>query len=119
VRERRSSPAVASAFAELATRRFQPATPSLRPGARLFRVAAVCALVAWVLLQVSATAFPYLGLPAWAVTLVIVLSLLFFPLALVLAWAFDLTPEGVKRATPAPGDTDADHPIAYRCLGGT
>jgi hypothetical protein len=84
----------------------------------VFRVAAVYALVAWVLVQVSATAFPYLGLPDWTVTLVIVLSLLFFPLALVLAWAFDLTPEGVRRATPAPGDTDADHPVAYQASAG-
>jgi TolB-like protein/Tfp pilus assembly protein PilF len=67
---------------------------------RVFRVAAAYAIVAWLVIQIAATTFPYLGLPAWAVTLVIVLIALGLPVALVLAWAYDITPEGLVRAEP-------------------
>jgi eukaryotic-like serine/threonine-protein kinase len=68
----------------------------------VFRVAAAYAVVGWVLVQVSATTFPHLSLPDWAVPLVIVLVAIGFPVALVLAWAFDLTPDGIRR-TALPG----------------
>jgi adenylate cyclase len=70
---------------------------------RVFRVAAAyaaCAFVAW---QAADIAFPALDLPGWAVTFVVVASLLGFPLALVLAWIFDVTSEGVVRTSPAGG----------------
>lgn len=87
--------------------------PSFRPGAlfrelrrrRVFRVAAIYAIVGWVVVEVAATTFPHLGLPAWAVTLVIALTILGFPLALVAAWAYDVTPDGVVRTGP-PGDAE-------------
>lgn len=63
----------------------------------VFRVAAAYAVVAWLLIEVSDTIFPRLGLPDWTVTFVIVLLLLGFPLALFFAWAYELTPEGLKR----------------------
>jgi TolB-like protein len=68
--------------------------------------------VAWLLIEISDTIFPRLGLPDWTVTLVIVLMILGFPVALLLSWAYELTPEGVKRsdnvaprsaAEPGPG----------------
>lgn len=71
---------------------------------RVLRVAAVYAAVGWLVVEVSATTFPLLALPRWAATLVLVLVLLGFPLAVALAWAFDVTPEGVRRA----GSTDSD-----------
>jgi len=61
------------------------------------RVGAAYLVVAWLLIEVSDTIFPRLGLPDWTVTLVIALAILAFPLALFLSWAFELTPEGVKR----------------------
>lgn len=64
----------------------------------VFRVAAVYALVSWVVIQVANVVFPRLGLPSWTVTLVIVLVALGFPLALVVAWAFEMSPEGVRRS---------------------
>jgi TolB-like protein len=64
----------------------------------VYKVAIAYGVVAWLLIQVSDTVFPRLNLPDWAVTLVIVLVLLGFPVAVVLAWAFELTPEGVVRA---------------------
>jgi len=63
----------------------------------VYKVAVAYGIVAWLLIQVSDTVFPRLNLPDRAVTLVIVLLILGFPVALVLAWAFELTPEGIKR----------------------
>jgi TolB-like protein len=72
---------------------------------RVFRVMAVYGIVAFVILQVADIALPGLGLPEWTITLILVLTLLGFPVAIVLAWAFDLTPEGVQRtAEAAPGE---------------
>ncbi len=63
----------------------------------VFRVGGAYAVVAWLLIEISDTIFPRLGLPEWTVTFVIALLLLGFPVALFMAWAFELTPEGVKR----------------------
>jgi TolB-like protein/Flp pilus assembly protein TadD len=62
----------------------------------VIRVAIVYAVAAWLLIEIAATTFPILQLPDWSVTLVTVLVLIGFPLALILAWAFELTPEGIK-----------------------
>lgn len=76
---------------------------------KVYRVAATYAVVGFVLVQVADLTFVRLGLPSWTVTLVIVLVAMGFPLALVLAWAFEVTPEGVRRTPgqehdePAPG----------------
>jgi TolB-like protein/Tfp pilus assembly protein PilF len=67
---------------------------------RVFRVAVAYLVVAWLLVQVSNTTFPHLGLPVWSITLVIVLALVGFPLAVVLAWAFEMTPGRVTRDGP-------------------
>jgi TolB-like protein/tetratricopeptide (TPR) repeat protein len=64
---------------------------------KVFRVVAVYAVVAWLLVQVAETTFEPMGLPAWTVKLVITLAILGLPLACVLAWAFDVTPKGVER----------------------
>lgn len=64
------------------------------------RVAGVYAVAAWAAVEVSATVFPLLGLPEWTTKLVVVLALLGFPVAFVLAWVFDLTPGGVRRTLP-------------------
>ena len=62
----------------------------------VIKVAIAYAVIAWVLMQVAATTFPALNLPDWTITLVAVLILIGFPLALIFAWAFELTPEGIK-----------------------
>lgn len=71
---------------------------------RVFRVAVMYALVAWVLMQIGEIVFPALQLPDWSLTLLVVLLAFVFPVVLVLAWAFDLTPSGVVRT---PSDADA------------
>lgn len=77
---------------------------------RVIRVALVYVAVSYVIAEAADLVFPRLQLPDWTVTLVIGLAIVGFPLALVLAWAFELTPEGV-RPTPPPTPTDAaEHP---------
>jgi TolB-like protein/Tfp pilus assembly protein PilF len=63
----------------------------------VFRVGVAYAIVGWLLLEVASVIFPGLHLPDWTLTFLIVLVVAGFPLALILAWAFEMTPEGVKR----------------------
>jgi len=74
-------------------------TPVLRELKRrkVFRVAAVYAVVAWLLVQIIVAVEKPLGLPDWSDTLVIVVAMVGFPLALVLAWAFQIAPDGATR----------------------
>ena len=67
---------------------------------RVVRVAIVYGAVAFTVLQAADLVVPRLQLPDWTVTLMVVLALLGFPIALVLAWAFELTPDGVRRTEP-------------------
>jgi adenylate cyclase len=67
----------------------------------VFKVAIVYSAVAWLLLQVSDTLGPALHLPEWFVSAVAYLLILGFPVSIIFAWAFDLTPEGLKRETKA------------------
>jgi TolB-like protein/Flp pilus assembly protein TadD len=63
----------------------------------VFRVGIAYGVTAWLLIQISDTVLPRIGLPESAVTLVIVLLLIGFVPALIFAWAFEMTPEGLKR----------------------
>ena len=63
----------------------------------VFRVATFYAVAGWVLLQAGDLLFDALGVPPWALKLLLGLLLLGFPLAIFFAWAFELTPEGLKR----------------------
>jgi TolB-like protein/Tfp pilus assembly protein PilF len=72
---------------------------------KVYRAALVYAGVSWVLLEVADVAFPRLGLPDWTVNLVLAMVLLGFPLAIVFAWIFDFSAEGVVRTPPlSPGE---------------
>ncbi len=64
---------------------------------KVIRVAIVYAFVAWLLIEVASVVFPGLLLPDWTVRLVIALAIIGFPIALVMAWAIELTPDGIKR----------------------
>src|ERR1044071_9113090 len=68
----------------------------------VYRVAAAYAVVSWLIIQIAASTFPVLEIPAWCVRLVIVLLVLGFPVALIMAWAYELTPEGLKRTEDVP-----------------
>jgi TolB-like protein len=69
---------------------------------KVFRVAFAYLVVAWALIQVADATFEPLGLPAVALRFVIVAAILGFPLACALAWAFDVTAQGIERTPPAP-----------------
>ena len=71
---------------------------------KVIRVAIAYAVTAWLLIEISATTFPMLRLPEWTATFVTVLLIIGFPIALIFAWAFEVTPEGIKR------DEDVDQP---------
>ncbi len=64
---------------------------------KVYRVAVAYVVVAWVVVQVATQVFPFFEIPNWTVRLVILVLCLGFPIALVLAWAYDLTPSGIKR----------------------
>jgi len=67
----------------------------------VYKVAVAYAVGGWVIAQVATQIFPFLEIPNWIVRLVIVLIAIGFPIALVIAWAFETTPEGIKRTEVA------------------
>ncbi len=67
----------------------------------VYKVAIAYGVVAWLLMQIASQIFPFFEIPNWAVRLVVLLLIIGFPVALILAWAFELTPEGVKHTEAA------------------
>ena len=63
----------------------------------VFRVGAAYLLLAWILVQVTDTVSPALRLPDWTLSFVVWIAVIGFPIALLFAWAFELTPDGLKR----------------------
>jgi len=63
----------------------------------VYKVAVAYAIVAWLLIQIATQVFPFFEIPNWAVRLVVLAIMIGFPIAVVLAWAFEMTPEGIKR----------------------
>ena len=70
----------------------------------VFRVGVAYGIVGWLLVEMASVVLPALRLPEWTLTLLVFLVVVGFPLALILAWAFELTPEGIKR------DQDVESP---------
>src|SRR5210317_821279 len=69
---------------------------------KVYRVALVYAAVGWALLEASGMVLPRLDLPDWTVNFVLAVVLLGFPLALIFAWIFDFSPQGIVRTEPLP-----------------
>jgi len=70
----------------------------------VYRVAITYTVVSWVLIQIATQVFPFFEIPIWAVRVLVLLLVLGFPVALIFAWAFELTPEGIKRTEEVPPD---------------
>src|SRR5438105_825177 len=68
----------------------------------VYKVAVAYAVVGWLLVQVATQVFPFLEIPNWVVRLVIALVAIGFPIALLIAWAFELIPEGTLGFTLSP-----------------
>jgi hypothetical protein len=64
----------------------------------VYRVAIAYAAVAWLLIQTATQVFPFFEIPNWIVRLVVLVTLLGFPLTLTIAWPFEMTQAGLKRA---------------------
>jgi len=88
VRDESISPFMSGFFEELKRR-------------KVYHVAAAYIIAAGFIIQIASAVFPAWELPNWAFRFVVVLLLIGFPISLILAWAYDLTPQGI-RATPAP-----------------
>jgi serine/threonine-protein kinase len=76
----------------------------------VYKVAVAYGVVSWLLIQIATQVFPVFEIPNWASRLVVFLLLLGFPVALILAWAYDLTPEGIQRTD----DIDPSKPVVRR-----
>src|SRR6058998_1461202 len=88
MRDESTSPFMSGFFEELQRR-------------KVYRVAAAYIIAAGFIIQIGSAVFPAWELPNWTLRLVIVFLLIGFPIALILAWAYDVTPQGIQ-ATPAP-----------------
>src|SRR5437588_7739084 len=70
----------------------------------VYRAAAAYGVVSWLLVQIATQVFPFFDIPNWAIRMVIVVLLSGFPVALIIAWIYELTPEGLQRTDDvAPG----------------
>src|SRR6266480_4508554 len=81
-------------------------SPSLRRGKQFFaelkrrnvyKVAVAYAVVAWLLLQAASIFLPAFDAPSWVMKIFIIIIIFGFPMALIFSWAFEITPEGLKR----------------------
>src|SRR5438309_11731555 len=76
----------------------------------VYKVAVAYAIVSWLLIQIVTQVFPFFEIPNWVVRLVVLLLIIGFPIALFLDWAFEITPEGIKRAE----DVDVGKSITHQ-----
>ncbi|MBA3544093.1 MAG: hypothetical protein H0T83_06615 [Chthoniobacterales bacterium] len=114
------NPEVPAKFADASS----PAESVAKPEARSFfaelkrrnvyRAAVVYTMTSWLLIQVATQVFPFFEIPNWIVRLIIVLLVLGFPIALALAWAFELTPEGIVKTTAAPAGRPRGWPLIHK-----
>ena len=83
----------------------------------VFRVAGTYAVVAWLLIQVASAVSVPLSLPPWFEAFIIVLLAIGFPVALVLAWAFEMTPEGLRLTQSVEGKSSSGNRMDYVLIG--
>jgi TolB-like protein/Tfp pilus assembly protein PilF len=83
----------------------------------VYKVAVAYAVVSWLLIQIATQVFPFFGIPNWAVRLVVLLLILGFPVALILSWAFEITPEGIKRAEDVEPGESITHKSGRKLVG--
>jgi adenylate cyclase len=74
---------------------------------RVFRIASVYAVTMWIIIQGAIDLFPVFGIPDWATRLLVVIAVIGFPIAIILAWAYQVTGEGVVRDEGHGGEARA------------
>src|SRR5882762_10804730 len=77
---------------------------------KVYRVAVAYTIVAWLLIQAASILFPTFEAPAWVMKIFVTIIILGFPVALAFSWAFEITPEGIKRES----EVEADRSITAR-----
>ena len=80
---------------------------------KVMRVAIAYLAVAWLLIQIAATVFPQIGMPDWAPAMVTWIFIIGFPIAVIIAWAFELTPDGIKT-TKSAREEQGDTPVSEK-----
>lgn len=80
----------------------------------VFRMAGAYVALGWVVTQVTATVAPALGMPEWTLKLVVWIGIIGFPLLIAFAWAYELTPEGIRRESELPTSPDVRQATARR-----
>jgi TolB-like protein/Tfp pilus assembly protein PilF len=75
----------------------------------VYKVAVAYAVVGWLLIQVATQVFPFLEVPSWAIRLIILAIAIGFPVALMISWAFELTPQGIRRTEDADAAGQRSH----------
>jgi TolB-like protein/Tfp pilus assembly protein PilF len=75
----------------------------------VYKVAVAYAVASWLLIQIATQVFPFFEIPNWAVRLVVLLLIAGFPVALIFSWAFEITPEGIKRESEIESDKSITH----------
>ncbi len=83
----------------------------------VFRVGVAYAIVGWLLVEVASVFLPALRLPEWTLTFLVFLVVVGFPLALIFAWAFEMTPEGIKREVEVDRTESITHVTGRRVSG--
>src|SRR5262249_15639824 len=79
----------------------------------VYKVAVAYAVVGWLLIQITTQVFPIFEIPNWALRLIVLAIIVGFPIALILAWAFEITPEGIKRTQAADPAEEHHHGGAW------
>src|SRR6266403_386905 len=83
----------------------------------VYKVAVAYAVVSWLLIQIATQVFPFFEIPNWAVRLVVVLLIFGFPVALILSWACEITPEGIKRESEVASDQSITAHTGRKIIG--
>ena len=79
----------------------------------VYKVAVAYGVVAWLLMQIASQIFPFFDIPNWVVRLVVLILIIGFPVALIIAWAFEVTPEGIKRTEAADAAGQRSRGVAW------
>ncbi len=85
---------------------------------KVYRVAAAYIIAAGFIIQIGSAVFPAWELPNWSLRLVVVFLLIGFPIALILAWAYDVTPQGIRVTTKTAAETHLRRNLVILCATG-
>src|SRR5947199_4074827 len=83
----------------------------------VYKVAVAYAVGAWLLIQAASILFPTFEAPAWVMKVFVTIIILGFPIALVFSWAFEITPEGIKRESKVALDQSITHHTGRKIVG--